>query len=352
MDKFLEILKKAVPNLTPEDFVVPIVESGIHSLDTVIIRDTLENHFRYEIPDEDWYGFTTLAESLNFLISVTDSGDTSYALQRPDRLYRTQEIRLPQMGNSALSENWLLKEIGDIHWELLSRGLEQKSSEFADGDGNRLYAAFVRICYSLSPLSHFKENERLHLKGEIVRNGSNIYHCAIRGFCNNNYIKASLITSFSSKNADDNTRFSNGKPNKNGVNHIAEVDTTSNFYTEHRLLKKGRLDTLRSGGHDYKLADTVINSITHNINPHYEINGVGLLYFAAYPMIADEGIAAYMKDNIGMPDYDSNYHTVHLDIFYIANCNASDKIRVELNSIEYLETDKIKMASSLYRESD
>jgi probable biosynthetic protein (TIGR04098 family) len=256
------------------------------------------------------------------------------------------------MANSALSENWLLKEIGDIHWELLSRGLEQKLSEFADGDGNRLYAAFVRICYSLSPLCNFKENERLHLKGEIERSGSNIYHSDIRGFCNNNYIKASLITNFSSKNANDNTRFSNGKPNKNGVNHIAEVDSTSKFYTEHRLLKKGRLETLRSGGHDYKLSGEVIYSLTHDIHPYYEINGVGLLYFAAYPMIADNGIAAFMKYHAVTTNYDSNYHTVHRDIFYMANCNASDKIRVDLNSVEYLKTDKIKMVSSLYRESD
>ena len=36
---------------------------------------------------------------------------------------------MPQMANAALSENWLFKELGDIHWELLSKGLNTPWAE-------------------------------------------------------------------------------------------------------------------------------------------------------------------------------------------------------------------------------
>ena len=107
-----------------------------------------------------------------------------------------------------------------------------------------------------------------------------------------------------------------------------------------------------SGRHRFKLNDTVLESIKHTINPYYEINGVGLLYFAAFPMIADECTAAFLKTTMGMEDHDSSYYTTYRDVFYFANCNASDRIRVDLNSIERLEGNKLKMTTSLYRESD
>ena len=88
---------------------------------------------------------------------------------------------MPQMANSALSENWLLKELGDLHWKLLSDGIEQKSSEFKDEIGNRLYATFIRIYYSLSNLKSFQENERIDFSGSIKRFGNSTYLSEING---------------------------------------------------------------------------------------------------------------------------------------------------------------------------
>ena len=45
----------------------------------------------------------------------------------------------------GLSESWLLKELGDMHWSMITKGLGSPSSELCDGSGNRLYATFTRI---------------------------------------------------------------------------------------------------------------------------------------------------------------------------------------------------------------
>src|SRR5690606_41641838 len=64
------------------------------------------------------------------------------------------EIRMPQMANSALSENWLLKYLGDYHWQLLSKAYKLKSSEFADENGNRLDRKSTRLNSSHVKISY------------------------------------------------------------------------------------------------------------------------------------------------------------------------------------------------------
>jgi probable biosynthetic protein (TIGR04098 family) len=256
------------------------------------------------------------------------------------------------MANSALSENWLLREIGDVHWELLSRGLEQPTTEFTDAEGNRLYAAFVRISYNISPLSEFRENDQLSFKGVIKRFGHHAYFSKVAGRSGSKYLHATLATSFSSKNANDNNKFSNGKPTKNGINKIAALDTAPEFYTQLRMLKKGLIKDISANGETFKITNSVLETVHHTINPYYEINGAGLLYFAAYPMIADEGASRFMKHTMGIRDFDATYHTTFRDVFYFANCNADDQIRIELNTIEHVAGNSLKITTTLYRESD
>ncbi len=258
---------------------------------------------------------------------------------------------MPQMANDALSEYWLLKELGDIHWILLSHGLEQKSSEFKDFVGNRLYAAFVRINYSLSPLKHFQENEILNLKGEIKRFKNNTYFSNIHGVCNESTLSANLMTSFTLRKFKDNASIVKGKINGK-VNHIKQLKTIPEFLNQHRLLKKEQLSELKANKNKFKITDKAITSLSYSLNPFYEINGVGLLYFACYPIISDKCSADFFKTSNTVKDYEFLYHTIYRDIFYYANCNATDNVIFKLNSVEKIGSNKLKLTSSLYRQSD
>src|SRR4051794_8545877 len=109
----------------------------------------------------------------------------------------------------------------------------------------------------------------------------------MNGNCNGKTLDASMMTSFSARKAKDNARISRSNPDEK-VNHVEELEATPDFYTEHRMMKKGMANEISTGGERFRITDYAIDSTTHNINPYYEINGVGLLYFAAYPIIADE----------------------------------------------------------------
>jgi len=45
----------------------------------------------------------------------------------------------------GLSENWLLRHLGDLHWQIICDALGKASRDIQDEQGSRLYASFVRV---------------------------------------------------------------------------------------------------------------------------------------------------------------------------------------------------------------
>lgn len=266
-------------------------------------------------------------------------------------MQRRHEINLPQMANKALSENWLLKEMGDMHWEMISKGLEKKSSEFQNAAGERLCAAFVRLFYSCSPLNHFAENSMLDMYGKIKRYSDCTYFSKINGYSGNNTVEAQLMSCFSAIKVNNNAGISKSTPVAM-VNHIDKLDETPEMFSELRKLKKGQLRKLITGGYTFDISYNVIDEYNYTINPYYDINGVGLLYFAAYPFISDFCTAQYMQKAYSELNYGSSYHTVHRDIFYYGNCNADEKVIHHVNDVGILPDGKIQLSATMYREGD
>ncbi|MBS1567446.1 MAG: hypothetical protein JST39_23890, partial [Bacteroidetes bacterium] len=85
---------------------------------------------------------------------------------------------------------------------------------------------------------------------------------------------------------------------------------------------------------------------------YYDLNGVGLLYFAAYPIINNTCEARFFNKPGSENRWEQDYHVMARDVFYYANCNINEKIRYVLNSYEHISGDRVKLSSSLYRESD
>jgi len=346
MKQYLHIIQKELPTVSEEDLFTPIGQTHIDSLDIVVIRVTLEKYFGIEVSDAVWYQYQTLSEALEYFHKHKSEYSS---INKTDAIEVTNtesvEIRMPQMANGALSESWLLKYLGDKHWLLLSEGFNKKSSEFKDNSGNRLYATFVRINYSTSALNDFKENETIKFNSKIEGFGSNTFISSIKGKSSDNEIKATLLTTFSIR-----VNHNNNEINKGNVdlipNRIGQLSKTPIHLNDYRLLRKGLLDEICS---DYgKFPNTESNLFTceYEANPYHDINGVGLLYFAAYPIISDSCSLKYFND---LKSY--SYQTIYRDIFYFANCNPTDKIIFQLNFIDQNEN-IIRTLTSLFRKSD
>ena len=344
MKQYLHILQKEISKVSEDDLFAPIKNTHIDSLDLVVIRVALEKHFEIEIPDVVWFNYQTIADALEYFHTNKNSKNANQVYEKTVITHSENiEIRMPQMAKSALSENWLLKFLGDTHWQLITKGFQKKSSEFIDDNGNRLYSTFIRINYSISPLSHFLENEIIGFSSSIKCFGNNTFLSEIIGDCTEKNISASLMTTFSVREDTDNNKVSKCE-SKIRTNRINQLSKTPQFLNDYRLLRKGLIDEISTNYGNFQLTNDTLFSCEYTINPYYDINGVGLLYFASYPIIADKCLDEYYKEN-------KDLQTIYRDVFYFSNCNATEKIIFKLNSIVENGT-QIKTLMTLFRASD
>ncbi|HEY1115195.1 MAG TPA: LnmK family bifunctional acyltransferase/decarboxylase [Chitinophagaceae bacterium] len=350
MSSYLLQIQELLPEISEADLRLPLQEGCIDSIDLVCIRALLEKRVG-ELPDVVWNQFTTVQQAIDYC-EKEDAGQGLAAEAEPVLLQREHEINMPQMARGCLSEHWLFKELGDLHWVLLAAGLGTPSGELKDNRGARLYATFVRIQMVHDPLYSFRENEKLNLQGALRRFGVSTYISQVEGSCSGKGLNALLMTTFSARVEGNNTALLKSEPlvRHNGVSEYVLMPT---FLRDYRLLRKGLLEEFLISGIPFSIAGEVLFETEYDIHPYYEINGVGLLYFAAYPVISDVGEASYFNQIAKERHcWEDRYSTTVRDVFYFANCNSDDRVVYQLNSVDPIEEDKIRLCSTLYRKSD
>lgn len=276
--------------------------------------------------------------------------------QENNMLEKKVLINMPQMAVEALSENWLFKELGDMHWALICKGLNTKSFDLTNDSNSRLYATFVRIrLFCSGSLKSFVENEEAVFNGRINRFGESMYFSNIDFATKNASISAELMTTFSIRDAVDNTSLAKSEPDVS-VNNVPVLKRFPEIGNQYRQVKKRVMTKIENEklGFSFDVNEVTLHSFDYDLNPFYDINGVNLLYFAAYPIINDYCESKVMNNNYMEIDeqWEQNYSTKYKDVFYYANCNVNDSLIYELCSIDHLENGLVKLGSLLRRKSD
>jgi probable biosynthetic protein (TIGR04098 family) len=252
-------------------------------------------------------------------------------------LERRYDLNMPQMALGGLSEAWLFRELGDMHWTLISRGLSAPSSQLADANGDRLYATFTRLRFvSDRPLNAFVENDHLSARAGIERFGGGVFFGEISFGNETKRIDAQLMSSFTKRSASSsNLSLLKGQPRIPDDCQIPILGELPSFAQEYRQFRADRPEKVLFE-HEYRIA------------PYHDINGVGLLYFAAYPTINDLCEMHYFSDD---PEWCLRSSTCSRDIHYYGNCNLTDTIWYRLHE-RTESTGRITLVSSLTRSSD
>ncbi|QOT80711.1 Pnap_2097 family protein [Cupriavidus basilensis] len=76
---------------------------------------------------------------------------------------------MPNLSYTGLSENWLLKACGDLHWQGLAALSGQALPEFRDAQGNKAYAAFTAIRLREASLEGLGENDGFSVNTQLMR---------------------------------------------------------------------------------------------------------------------------------------------------------------------------------------
>ncbi|MFD1610303.1 LnmK family bifunctional acyltransferase/decarboxylase [Sphingomonas tabacisoli] len=345
-DQLLEVLRTVKPDASEANLAADIDALGIDSFGFINVRVALEAALGRPIPESLWGSLTRLDQLLANSGEVRQQAPAAASFAapaaqtlapeaRPAGESRTYTINMPQMALRGLAEPWLMKELGDLHWSILMRELRTTSGALADTTGARLYATFTRIRYrSDAPLTDYRENERLTMSiaeqryGAAMFFGSGIFEGA-RG-------KASvdIMSTFSKYGeAGANTSLLKGQPDIPDGCAIPSITELPEFGQEYRALRASDFGPV--------LAET-----GYDLLPVHDINGVGLLYFAAYPSIAELCLTRLKGKWFAFET-----SLIARDICYFANADPDEELIFRLH--DWTEVgDDLSYVATLSRASD
>lgn len=336
-----------------DDLARPVDEIGIDSFDLVTLRTAIETATGRRIPDREWSGARCLKDIAGLPSLAAGAGTATpqpdasgpmpavsapapAAAATPGRARRDYVLNMPQMALSGLAEPWLFKEIGDLHWQLITEFLKTPSSAIADEEGARLYATFTRIRIDVDPeLRGFRENQPFSIASTLERYGASMYFAdhAVEGPAAR--VRARTMSTFAKYGErGNNTSLVKGSPIIPDPEAVPAAPAIPEFAAEYRARRAEE-------------PQTVIFECDYDILAPHDINGVGLLYFAAYPTIFDLCIERHEG-----PGFLMNHGTVSKDVLYFANAEPGERLRFALHEREVAADGTIRHLASLSRSSD
>jgi probable biosynthetic protein (TIGR04098 family) len=268
-----------------------------------------------------------------------------------DHILSDIDLGMPQLGPVGLSENWLLRHFGDVHWGLICKGLGTPSVAIANAQGERLYASFARGKWRASDtLNGFGESDVLRGRISMHRNGDSVYTSMTNLYCSDKLIEIRLLSKFSSRVKEySNNLLRSSAPAMPMIGDIPHQDEISEFLSDHRKLRTRKPFTeafIWSANCAFKYVYEPVG--------YFEFNGANLLYFASYPVICNIAVSRYVEEArlCKRKDWIIRHSPVSKDIFYFANCDIGDSIIAEIRFLAFEPNGQTRTVVDLRRLSD
>src|SRR3569623_470643 len=329
-------LADTIPGFDPAQIGASWKTLGLDSFDLINLRLAVEQALGGEVADVDWVTTHCPADLLSLAPSATATGagpDTRFALSEQ------VTVAMPQMAMSGLSEAWLIQLFGDLHWRLLGRAFDGPMTALEDSTGSRLYAAFSCVAYESSvPLRAIGEGTRLMFDAALSRFGSGIFmsEIVVSGD-DGSTIAATLMSRFARRGpSGSNADLLAGTPAHAPSPAVPSMAALPPFAAEHQRRRAEAAETLPS-------RDTV----HYDLQPPHDVNGVGLIYYAAFPAIED--LCQMRREGRG-PGWTMSRSTLARNLHYYANAAPTTPLRGR--AIEDADDMGLATRSVLVRDSD
>ncbi|MFD8214468.1 beta-ketoacyl synthase N-terminal-like domain-containing protein [Streptomyces sp. NPDC059697] len=249
-------------------------------------------------------------------------------------------LGLPTLATGGLSENWLLRESGDMHWSLIGEYFGTSVNKLADADGTRLLPAFVRVRHTASAsLASFAELDEGEMSGELTRLDDRRFLSDIRFATGRAHVDVRLLTVFVRRS--DRNWLVPGVPQLPGCLPAREPDADQLAFLHDFQAQSGR-----------HMDGPGLHTERYELNPVVDVNALGLLYFASYPHISDHGERRYLHALAPGGEWATAAAAVSRDIVYLANCAAEDTVRYRLDDLRLEDGHRAVLTSTLLREGD
>jgi probable biosynthetic protein (TIGR04098 family) len=248
---------------------------------------------------------------------------------------RRVRLGMPHLDIGGLAEGWLLRHAGDLHWEAVARRLRVATDEIRDDARERIYPTVValRARYA-APLSDVRENDLLEVAVEVMPCGRACAEGRITGVAGPAALSVELVTTFARRQADGAMR--TAIPAARLAARWTPVGAPSRLGRLARAARRGEPLDDPFVGPSLEVDTAPLGAVRHEPSPYADYNGAGLLYFAAYPTIADTTERRLVRRlglaRPGAPDWALATSPVARDVFYYGNLPLGEPLVAELVS--------------------
>lgn len=186
-------------------------------------------------------------------------------------------LGMAECGWRGLSEGWLLRHLGDVHWAQIAQAMGQSVAVFRDDSGAPVYAAFCAIGVNVAQPSLARPGVMLAIESRLCRVSAtrlmSVHDLSIDGM---RFGDVTMITTFVRHDPSGrNAQIQRAQPR--GILTVPMMDPAAD----------GGL--IEAAAHLYRQADIRTSDPMTDVTPcpTTDFNAAGLLYCANYPMLAD-----------------------------------------------------------------
>ncbi len=110
-------------------------------------------------------------------------------------LSESHTLGMAEMGFIGLSEQWLMRRAGDLHWRLIATSMGQQSAQFTCPAGEPLYAAFCATSLRLARPELPRLGAQIVLHAALYRAGPGRLASQVRISVNGEYVGRMVLVS-------------------------------------------------------------------------------------------------------------------------------------------------------------
>ncbi len=268
----------------------------------------------------------------------------------------TLTVGMPQMAANGLSENWLFRHCGDLHWRRICACLGVRSAALRDDRGRRLYPTFVAIAARYSaPLSAVRENDTLEESAAVAHFGQSFFRSEIAVHGEAGRYALEMLTAFVVREEEGRNDLAKSTPEVRARAGSTELVEPPDLLLRSQAMRRGEAVACEVAGRRFDLAGPGLDLVAeYEPSPYIDYNGADLLYFAAYPTIADTLERRLVTEaglGIGGRDWAMATSTVARDVYYHGNLDVGARLRGRLRVVER-EGDEVATHMRLTRLDD
>lgn len=197
-----------------------------------------------------------------------------------------RRLGMAECGWRGISEGWILRHLGDVHWQQIAQAMGQQAAVFTDASGAPVYAAFCAISEQIQRPELARPGAVLTIASRLRRlSATRLISCHDLDIDGMAFGKVILITAFVRHGpTGQNTQIHRAQPlGALDVPTIEPGDDDGFAEEAARLYRSAEAD-----GADRQVDVTPC--------PTTDFNAAGLLYCANYPALADRAEWRLMPD--------------------------------------------------------